>query len=170
MCRMITAPCFLFLLCFALVYQPLPTKSTAWRAQIPEKTLGTNPRAVHLLPVKLQLHDAIYRLRFYSNSFIHILSLSNSHNNVASMQKNRGDKSHRVIVALLKSAKRNHRINKGMRTVIKCNRFLRVLFTLWTFFWKMIRKRLFLHKQYRAGTVSISKTGFRNWRCKQQLF
>ena len=49
---------------------------------------------------KLQLHDAIYRLRFYSNSLIHILSLSNSHNNVASMQKNRGDKSHRVIVAL----------------------------------------------------------------------
>ena len=52
--------------------------------------------------LKLQLHDAIYRLRFYSNSFIHILSLSNSHNNVASIQKNRGDKSHRVIVALLK--------------------------------------------------------------------
>ena len=53
--------------------------------------------------VKLQLHDAIYRLRFYSNSLIHILSLSNSHNNVASIQKNRGDKSHRVIVALLAS-------------------------------------------------------------------
>ena len=48
---------------------------------------------------KLQLHDAIYRLRFYSNSLTHILSLSNSHNNVASIQKNRGDKSHRVIVA-----------------------------------------------------------------------
>ena len=31
---------------------------------------------------------------------IHISSLSNSHNNVASIQKNRGDKSHRVIVAL----------------------------------------------------------------------
>ena len=30
------------------------------------------------------------------NSLIHILSLSNSHNNVASVQKNRGD----VIVAL----------------------------------------------------------------------
>ena len=28
--------------------------------------------------LKLQLHDAIYRLRFYSNSLIHILSLSNS--------------------------------------------------------------------------------------------
>ena len=50
--------------------------------------------------LKLQLHDAIYRLRFYSNSLIHILSLSNSHNNVASIQKNRGDKSHRVNVAL----------------------------------------------------------------------
>ena len=51
--------------------------------------------------VKLQLHDAIYRLRFLSNSLIHILSLSNSHNNVASIQKNRGDKSHHVIVALI---------------------------------------------------------------------
>ena len=50
--------------------------------------------------LKLQLHDAIYRLRFYSNSLIHILSLSNSHNNVASIQKDRGDKSHCVIVAL----------------------------------------------------------------------
>ena len=50
--------------------------------------------------VKLQLHDAIYRLQFYLNSLIHILSLSNLHNNEASVQKNRGDKSHRVIVAL----------------------------------------------------------------------
>ena len=49
---------------------------------------------------KLQLHDAIYRLRFYSNSLIHILSLLNWYNNVASIQKNRGDKSHHVIVAL----------------------------------------------------------------------
>ena len=49
--------------------------------------------------LKLQLHDAIYRLRFYSNLLIHILSLSNSHNNVASIQKNRGDKSYREIVA-----------------------------------------------------------------------
>ena len=32
---------------------------------------------------------------------IHILSLSNSHSNVVSIQKNRGDKSHRVIVALI---------------------------------------------------------------------
>ena len=50
--------------------------------------------------IKLQLHDAIYRLRFNSNSLIHILSLSNSHNNVASIQKNRGDESDRVIGAL----------------------------------------------------------------------
>ena len=35
--------------------------------------------------IKLQLHDAIYRLRFYSNSLIHILSLSNSHNNVTTI-------------------------------------------------------------------------------------
>ena len=51
--------------------------------------------------LKLQLHEAIYLLRLYLNSLIHILSLSNSHNSVASIQKNRGDKSHRVIVALL---------------------------------------------------------------------
>ena len=50
--------------------------------------------------LKLQLHGAIYRLRFYSNSLIHILSLSNSHNNVASIQKNQDYKSHHVIVAL----------------------------------------------------------------------
>ena len=49
--------------------------------------------------VKLQLHDVIYRMRFYSNSLTHTLSLSNSNNKVASLQKNRGDKSHRVIVA-----------------------------------------------------------------------
>ena len=51
--------------------------------------------------VKLQLHDVIYRLRFYSKSLSHILSLSNLHNNVTSIRKNRADKSHRVIVALL---------------------------------------------------------------------
>ena len=49
--------------------------------------------------LKLQLHNAIYWLRFYSNSFIHILSFSNSHSNVASIQNNRGDKSHPVIGA-----------------------------------------------------------------------
>ena len=41
--------------------------------------------------LKLQLHDAIYLLRFYSNLLIHILSLSNLHNNEAPIQKNRGD-------------------------------------------------------------------------------
>ena len=51
--------------------------------------------------IERQLHDAIYLLRFHSKSLIHISSLSNSHNNVASIQKNRGDKSHRVIAALL---------------------------------------------------------------------
>ena len=55
--------------------------------------------SVSFVHLKLQLHDAIYRLRFYSNSLSHILSLSNLHNNVASIQKNRGDKSHCVIVA-----------------------------------------------------------------------
>ena len=41
---------------------------------------------------------------------IHILSLSNSHNNVASIQKNRGDKSHRVIVALHNDALKEPRV------------------------------------------------------------
>ena len=50
--------------------------------------------------IKLQLRDAIYRLLSYSNSLILFLSLSNLHNNVASLQNNRGDKSHCVIVAL----------------------------------------------------------------------
>ena len=50
--------------------------------------------------LKLRLHDTIYRLRFYSNSSSHILSLSNSDNNEASLQKNGGDKSYRVIVVL----------------------------------------------------------------------
>ena len=49
---------------------------------------------------KLRLHTAIYRLRFYSNSLTHILSLSNSHSDVAPIQKNRDDKMHCVIVAL----------------------------------------------------------------------
>ena len=38
--------------------------------------------------LELRSHDAIYRLRFYSNSLIHILLLSNLYNNVASLQKN----------------------------------------------------------------------------------
>ena len=49
--------------------------------------------------LKLRLHDAIYRLRFSSNSLTRILLLSNSHNNVASVQKKWGDKSHLVIEA-----------------------------------------------------------------------
>ena len=61
---------------------------------------GNGKRFTHEELFKLQLYDAIYRLRSYPNSLIHNLSLSNSHNNVASIQKNRGDKSHRVIIAL----------------------------------------------------------------------
>ena len=64
------------------------------------------------LSLKLQLHDAIYRLRFYSNLLIHILSLSNLHNNVAPIQKNRNDKSHRVIVALHMEVPRLHVISE----------------------------------------------------------
>ena len=54
--------------------------------------------------VKLRLHEVIYRLLFYSNSVIHISWLSNSHNNVASIQNNRCHKSHRVVVGSVKSA------------------------------------------------------------------
>ena len=51
------------------------------------------------IPLQLRLHDVIYRLGFYLNSLIHILSLSNSHNKVASVQKNGRDKSRHVTVA-----------------------------------------------------------------------
>ena len=50
-------------------------------------SIQTFNRCVHL---KLQLNDAIHRIRFYSNSLIHILSLSNLHNNVASIQMSLG--------------------------------------------------------------------------------
>ena len=69
---------------------------------------------------KVQLHDAIYRLRFYSNSLIHILSLSNSHNNVASIQKNRADKSHRVIVALEVGMGIVHSLSAGKVEMFLC--------------------------------------------------
>ena len=62
--------------------------------------------------LKLQLHGAILRLRLSSNSLIHVLSLSNSHNNVASIQKNRGDKSYRVIVALCPPVRGHYQLNK----------------------------------------------------------
>ena len=62
-------------------------------------TLLRKSEAETFQSLKLQLHDGIYRLRFCSNSLTHILSLSNSTNNVASLQKNRADKSHCVIVA-----------------------------------------------------------------------
>ena len=42
-------------------------------------------------------------LRFCSNSLIKILSLSNSHNNIASIQKNRAVRLHPVIVAIPKN-------------------------------------------------------------------
>ena len=64
-----------------------------------KESYDTNALCELAFRLKLQLHDAIYQLRFYSNSLIHILSLSTLHNNVASIQKNRGDNSHRVIVA-----------------------------------------------------------------------
>ena len=63
-------------------------------------TISIVLNALKLVRIKLQLQYAIYRLRFYSNSLIHILSLSNSHNDVISIQKNRDDKSHCLIVAL----------------------------------------------------------------------
>ena len=51
--------------------------------------------------VKLRLYDATYRLRFCPDSLIHISPgvAFKFAQNVASIQKNRGDKSHRVIVA-----------------------------------------------------------------------
>ena len=74
-----------------------------------------------LAGLKLRLPDAIYRLQFYSNSLIHVLSLSNSHNNVASIQKNRDDKSHHVMVALGWGQISEHcRSNMTSRLIIQC--------------------------------------------------
>ena len=56
---------------------------------------GTVGKVELISTFKLQLYHAIYRLRFYSNSLFHILLLSNSHNDVTSIQKNRDDKSQR---------------------------------------------------------------------------
>ena len=71
----------------------------SWGA--PKLHEGVISRGLLQRGVRLRLQDAIYRLQFYSNSLIHILSLSNSHNIVASIQKNWGDKSHRLIVSLI---------------------------------------------------------------------
>ena len=70
-------------------------KSTCWDRRATDLIIKSGQK-----DTEASIHDAIYRLRFYSNLLIHILSLSNSHNSVASIQKNRGDKLHRVIVAL----------------------------------------------------------------------
>ena len=67
-----------------------------------------NKLTIRFRSLKLRLHNAIYRLLFYSNSLIHIVSLSNSHNNVASSQNNRGDKSHYVIVALYRVSQKKY--------------------------------------------------------------
>ena len=80
-----------------------------------------------IVRIKLQLHDAIYRLRFYSNSLIYILSHSNSRNNVASLEKNRGDKSHSVIVALSKNGNLSATVqfmHSGIFIYIRCNPLL----------------------------------------------
>ena len=75
-------------------------KKSAHKASLWIRSNNWRERLSSLFRVKLRLHYAIYWLRFCSNSFIHILSLSNSHNNVASIQKNRDNKSHSVIVVL----------------------------------------------------------------------
>ena len=69
-------------------------KVSCWHKKITIKLLAGSARMAYKISLKwlrslfkLQLHDAIYRLRFYSNSLIHILSLSNSHNNVASYKR-----------------------------------------------------------------------------------
>ena len=69
---------------FVDVMEVIRIKVVAFYAEVSLNKFGEELRFVS---VKLQLHDAIYRLRFYSNSLIDILSLSNSHNNVASIQE-----------------------------------------------------------------------------------
>ena len=67
------------------------------------------------------------RFIVYSNSLIYILSLSNSYNNVASIQRNRADKPHRVIVALvikltkllaLPKARATRKTNRGIGIIL----------------------------------------------------
>ena len=75
----------------------------------------TDPKKLFWLPFIAQIEILVqgylsynYTMRFIGYDSIQtadsyllcILSLSNSHNSVASIRKNRGDKSHRVIVAL----------------------------------------------------------------------
>ena len=93
-------------------------KQTEWLERV--RKINSKPGVITL---KLQLHSAIYRLRFYSNSLTLILPLSNSHNNVASTKKNRGDKSHHVIVALVSiflGLQRLRRPRFGYSNVVFC--------------------------------------------------
>ena len=51
------------------------------------------------MSVRLGLHDAICRPRFYSILLIRITSPSNSNNDLVLIQKNHSDKSYRVTLA-----------------------------------------------------------------------
>ena len=99
--------CYLFIWQVTIQIWPRIKLESSQTMTVPVGRIRPGPSAnlaqedVHSPPsLELWLRDAIYRLRFCSNSLIHILSLSNLHNNVASIQKNRGDKSHRVIIKL----------------------------------------------------------------------
>ena len=72
----------------------------------------------------------MYWLRFYSNSLILILSLSNSHNNIASIQKNQGDKSHRVIVAWDSSLYVHYMFTMFTR----CSLYIHYMFTIYSLY------------------------------------
>ena len=66
---------------------------------------GANFDRLYHKPKVLLMLSCDYTMQFIGydsiNSLIYILSLSNLHNNAASIQKNQGDESHHVNVTLL---------------------------------------------------------------------
>ena len=82
------------------------TESQINMCQHPKHQVKVSRKGVLCAPDSRKLFETpcmirIVQLNFnLSNSLIHILPLSNSQNNVASIRKNRDDKSHHVIVAL----------------------------------------------------------------------
>ena len=62
--------------------------SVPWNNNVPIKSLAKNYSPENFTAgLQLQVHYAIYRLRFYSNSLIHILSLSNSHKRIGAINR-----------------------------------------------------------------------------------
>ena len=68
------------------------------------------------IKIRLQLHYAIYRLRFYSELLIRVYMLSISYNDISWIQKNRPDKSHCLEPAL-------ERVQPQISIISLCNSY-----------------------------------------------